>query len=137
MSEISIQGPSPSPRTTMSTWRLAQRLEVQVFRHDADVRPAEDDGDVHLLLDGGRRAPGLLHLGRVGGDADQVRLELVQELRQRLVFDVRVVDAHLVAAPLGHRAQIGQAPGAAIVRVSIGRRNFGLISATRKEPPYE
>ena len=60
------------------------------------------------LLDGGRRSPGLLDLRRVGGDADQVRLELVEKLRERLIFHIGVIDAHGVPPALGDRAQVGQ-----------------------------
>ena len=41
----------------------------------AGMRPAEDDGHVHDRFDRAGGLPGLLDLGRVGGDADDVRLE--------------------------------------------------------------
>ncbi len=88
--------------------RLAQRLEVQVFSHHAGVRPAQDNGDVHLLFDGLGRAPRLLHLGRVGGDAHQVRPKFPHEFGQGLFLDIGIVHAHLVSAALGDCAQVGQ-----------------------------
>ncbi len=88
--------------------RLAQRFKIQIFGHHADVRAAQHDRDVQLFLDSGRGAPGRIHLRRVGRDADQMGAELVQEVGQWLLFDVRVVNAHLIPAPLRYRAQIRQ-----------------------------
>jgi hypothetical protein len=55
-----------------------------------------------------RRAPRLFHLRRVGRDADQVGLELLHKLGDRLLFDVGVKNHHLIAAALAHGGQIGQ-----------------------------
>ena len=51
----------------------------------------------------------MLYLGRVGRDAHDVRAEFMQEIRQRLIFDIRIVDPHFVSAPFGNRAQVCQA----------------------------
>ena len=88
--------------------RLPERFIVQFLGHHADVRSAQDDGYVHLAFDGGSRAPGLLHLRRIGGDADQVWLELVEKLRQRLIFHVGIIDAHGVSPALRDCAKVGQ-----------------------------
>ncbi len=84
-------------------------LLAALFGQHADVGAAEDDQAVVHFLDHACRAPGLLDLGRIGRNAHQLRLVLLDELRNRLVFDVGVKDDDLVAAALAHGGQVGQA----------------------------
>ena len=94
---------------------LAAHHDVNLGPHGAllaehaGVRPADDDGHARQhLFDELCRAPGLLDLGGVGGDAHHVGAILAQEVGQGFVLDVGVVDFANVATPLGHGAQVGQ-----------------------------
>ena len=91
---------------------------------------AEHNRAVMDFFDGLGRTPGLLDLWRVGGDADDVRAKLLYEVGDDLFFNISVKDDHFIASPFAHRGQIGQ-PKMGVVRVSMGRRNLGLINATR------
>ncbi len=84
-------------------------LFAALFRQNADVGTAQHDGAVMDFLDGARRAPSLLHLRRVGRDADQVRAEVLHKLGDALLFHIRVKDDDFVPARLADRSQIGQA----------------------------
>ncbi|MEZ4610939.1 MAG: hypothetical protein R2838_11975 [Caldilineaceae bacterium] len=84
------------------------RLLAALLGQHAHMRAAEHNRAVVHFLDGTGRPPCLLDLRRVGGDAHEMGAEFLNELRHRLLFDIRVKDDHLVAARFTHRGQVGQ-----------------------------
>jgi hypothetical protein len=83
-------------------------LLAALLGQHAHMRPAQHDQAVVGILDLVRSAPRLLHLGRVGGNADQVGLVLLHELGDGLRLDICVENHHLIAAAFAYGGQVSQ-----------------------------
>jgi hypothetical protein len=69
---------------------------------------AQHDQTVVHVFDRTGCSPGLLDLGGVGGDADQVGLEFLYKLGDWLALHIGVEDDNFVSALLAHGSQVGQ-----------------------------
>jgi hypothetical protein len=73
------------------------------------VGTAKNNRTIVHFLDSARCAPCLLHLGRVGCDADNVRSEFLDKLGYGLPFHIGVEDPDLIAAAFADSGKVGQA----------------------------
>src|SRR5690606_27415356 len=83
-------------------------LLAAFFVQHAHLVAAEHNGAVMHRFDHLRGPAGLLYLGRVGGNPDDVRAEPLDELGHRLIFDVGIKDNDFIASSLTHSRQICQ-----------------------------
>ena len=98
------------------------------------MRAADDDRHVHFFLMA-RRAPGLLDLRCVGGDADQVRLEFLDEVLMGWSSMSASKTRDRVATAFRDRAQVGQpqvGSGAGVDRKSETRVDQGDADTSGK-----